>query len=281
MAWLLAQLFRITHPYTGAAPGGWAWTDLPGGVPDADDTAGALVALWHLDPRGDPARDAAVHGVTWLLNLQNADGGIPTVCRGWGTLPFDRSAPDLTAHALQAWALWTERMPQVVLPKLQKAAGRAHQYLADSQRANGSWVPLWFGNEGVANDENPVYGTARVLAGLVSETHQPGGAAMRRRAIDFLLAAQSSNGGWGGDRDVAPSIEETALAVTALDGYVHATAARNRGLNWLVERFESGEPIEPRPVGLYFARLWYWERLYPWIFAADALGTVPPVAPDL
>src|SRR5206468_4913640 len=44
-SWLLAQQHRQEHPYTHAAPGGWAWTDLPGGVPDADDTAGALLAL--------------------------------------------------------------------------------------------------------------------------------------------------------------------------------------------------------------------------------------------
>ena len=38
---LLDQQYQCEHPYTHAAPGGWAWTDLPGGVPDADDTAGA------------------------------------------------------------------------------------------------------------------------------------------------------------------------------------------------------------------------------------------------
>ena len=41
---------RERHPYTGAAPGGWAWTPLPGGVPDADDTPGALLALKVLAP---------------------------------------------------------------------------------------------------------------------------------------------------------------------------------------------------------------------------------------
>src|SRR5690606_29187907 len=43
--WLLEQQYQHVHPFTNAAPGGWAWTDLPGGVPDADDTAGALGAL--------------------------------------------------------------------------------------------------------------------------------------------------------------------------------------------------------------------------------------------
>ncbi|MEI6872837.1 MAG: prenyltransferase/squalene oxidase repeat-containing protein, partial [Verrucomicrobiota bacterium] len=48
--WLIGQQGRRIHPYTNAAPGGWAWTDLPGGVPDADDTAGALLALLALAP---------------------------------------------------------------------------------------------------------------------------------------------------------------------------------------------------------------------------------------
>ena len=34
----------MQHPYCLSAPGGWAWTDLPGGVPDADDTPGVLMA---------------------------------------------------------------------------------------------------------------------------------------------------------------------------------------------------------------------------------------------
>ncbi|HJT76292.1 MAG TPA: squalene--hopene cyclase, partial [Gemmataceae bacterium] len=46
--WLLQQQYKERHPYTGADPGGWAWTDLAGGVPDADDTPGALLALQHL-----------------------------------------------------------------------------------------------------------------------------------------------------------------------------------------------------------------------------------------
>ena len=74
---------------------------MSGAVPDADDTPGALLALHAL---GGEDGDAARAGVRWLLGLQNRDGGIPTFCRGWGQLPFDRSSPDLTAHALRAFA---------------------------------------------------------------------------------------------------------------------------------------------------------------------------------
>ena len=50
--WLLDQQYHERHLYTDAPPGGWAWTDLPGGVPDADDTSGALLALHDLHQPG-------------------------------------------------------------------------------------------------------------------------------------------------------------------------------------------------------------------------------------
>ncbi|MBI1896211.1 MAG: squalene--hopene cyclase [Acidobacteria bacterium] len=288
--WILRQQFRDVHPYTGAAPGGWAWTDLPGGVPDADDTAGALLALRNLasiaenpppseilaEPRasasgshGDDERvvGAAVRGVRWLLDLQNRDGGIPTFCRGWGRLPFDRSSPDITAHALLAWAAWKPRLAPALQTRVAAARRRATAYLARVQRPSGAWVPLWFGNQWAANDENPVYGTSRVLRAIEPDCEPA------RRAEAWLLAAQNADGGWGGDRGLASSIEETSLAVAALAGGAAAPASTvKRGLAWLVEATRGGETTPPSPIGFYFARLWYYERLYPLIFAIDALS---------
>ena len=43
--WLLSCQHQQRHPFTGASPGGWGWTDLSGAVPDADDTSAALLAL--------------------------------------------------------------------------------------------------------------------------------------------------------------------------------------------------------------------------------------------
>ena len=45
-----------------------------------------------------------------------------------------------------------------------------------------------------------------------------------------------------------------------------------RGALWLVERVENGAWREPAPIGFYFAKLWYFERLYPLIFTVGALG---------
>ena len=60
--WLLAQQFRERHASTNAAPGGWAWTDLPGGVPDVDDTSGAILALLNLRPLCPPPYEGRARG---------------------------------------------------------------------------------------------------------------------------------------------------------------------------------------------------------------------------
>ena len=54
--WLLRQQYQVVHPYTNSPPGGWSWTDLPGGVPDADDTPGAMLAVMNLRPSDEGVR---------------------------------------------------------------------------------------------------------------------------------------------------------------------------------------------------------------------------------
>ena len=46
----------------------------------------------------------------------------------------------------------------------------------------------------------------------------------------------------------------------------------DRGIEWLVGRVESGRHREPSPIGFYFAKLWYYEQLYPLVFTVAALG---------
>jgi squalene-hopene/tetraprenyl-beta-curcumene cyclase len=276
-AWLLAQQFQSRHPYTNAAPGGWAWTDLPGGVPDADDTAGALLALHNLGDIDFAVRSAALAGVRWLLDLQNGDGGMPTFCRGWSAMLFDRSSPDLTAHAVRAWSIWLEELPSEA-PRLRRAMTRAACFLARTQRNDGSWLPLWFGNQDAPDETNPTYGTARVVLGLreLSARHVSLSARMLAKARQWLVDAQNRDGSWGGFPNGLPSVEETALAVEALASWPGdrdtTTPAINAGLGWLLEKITSDQWRRPSPIGFYFAKLWYYERLYPMIFTIAALG---------
>jgi len=270
--WLFAQQHRVEHPYTHAEPGGWAWTDLSGGVPDADDTAGALLAIRHL--QADSPHSAVAAGVFWLLGLQNRDGGIPTFCRGWGKLPFDRSAPDLTAHALLAWHTWFSDLVPALRPRVESAMRRAITFLERSQRPDGSWVPLWFGNEAAPDEANPTYGTARVLMALAGIPR----ASMHalKRGTDWLLSAQNPDGGWGGAPGVPSSVEETALALDALARLPGKPPlpVLSSGARWLIEHTDYGRTFSAAPIGLYFAKLWYSEKLYPLIFTVGALGRV-------
>jgi squalene-hopene/tetraprenyl-beta-curcumene cyclase len=279
--WLLAQQSTTEHRFTHAAPGAWGWTPLSGGVPDADDTSGVLVALAHLGDRR-AVLGAATDGVRWLLGVQNGDGGVPTFCRGWGTLPFDRSTPEITAHALQAWSAWHPHLDRELQPIVEAAARRALSFLIGGQGADGSWIPLWFGNEHAELEENRTYGTARVLAGLDAALWQgvQGMTASRRRAVRWLLGAQNQDGGWGGDRGVDSTIEETGVVLAALgrtppsdDGLSIASSVA-RGTAWLTDAVSNPAAIVASPIGLYFARLWYYEDLYPLVFAIAGLAAV-------
>jgi len=269
--WLLSSQYQRAHPYTGAAPGAWAWTDLPGGVPDADDTAGAILALSKISGDDARRRSAAEFGIGWLCDLQNADGGIPTFCRGWGKLDFDRSCADITAHVIRAARAWDGRVSGAVQPRLERLVDRCHAFLRRSQSSEGSWVPLWFGSQFREDEANPLYGTSRVLLALEDGP-------MRDRGVAWLLKARNSDGSWGQSGRGPGSIEESGMVLEALiqvavDHPSNSELRRSilRGLEWLVANVEMGTWREPEPIGFYFAKLWYFERLYPMIFSIAAL----------
>ncbi|MBD55166.1 MAG: squalene--hopene cyclase [Rhodopirellula sp.] len=329
--WHLRCQHEVRHPFTGAEPGGWGWSDLSGAVPDSDDTPAAILALGHMkssldEDRKQRCEKAMKAGRGWLLKLQNRDGGWPTFCRGWGKLPFDRSSNDLTAHALRALA---------VNGVSEAEAGTARhiasgtRFLEKNQEPDGSWLPLWFGNQDHADESNPVYGTSRVLlaatsGALASEALQAG--------CQYLVNNQNSDGGWGGGGSVASwlkknqfgefefvsSVEETALAVEALatvvlcgensilelagedtnrdkmsetDRFNPQSAVQHggtkamsqaiiRGVEFLLESVDQERHRVPWPIGFYFAKLWYHERLYPLIFTTGALGKYLQLAAD-
>ena len=268
-------------------------------MPDADDTSAALLALaaWHRrwpDRRAGEIKNAALAGMHWLLDLQNNDGGWPTFCRGWGKLPFDRSSTDITAHAVRALHAWSQRLRlptnNAALSRRIGAATRLGlRFLEQQQQPNGSWNPLWFGNEQNTREANPVYGTAKVLQ-MYQALDRQGAEAARRGAL-WLSKAQHATGSWGAipaaashETPASCSVEETSLAISALQPYgtdsQQIASTVQLGLSWLVEAVEQGQHLEPAPIGFYFAKLWYHERLYPQIFAAQALAAACRAFPE-
>jgi squalene-hopene/tetraprenyl-beta-curcumene cyclase len=267
-SWLLGQQYSDEHPLTRGEPGGWSWSDLPGCMPDADDTCGVLIALRRLGGIDSVCVAAAERGIVWLARLQNRDGGIPTFARGWGKLPFDRSCPDITAHALQAYLEWEPDVAPALRRRMHSVMRGMVRYLRDSQTPDGTWSPLWFGNQNEANENNFSLGTARAVASLraAGRVGLAGMDAAVEKGTGWLVAAANEDGGWGGAKGLPSTMEETGMALAALAGAPGCDAAVRRGLEWMAANLSPGSPLPCAPVGLYFARLWYSEKMYPVVF---------------
>jgi squalene-hopene/tetraprenyl-beta-curcumene cyclase len=277
---ILSIQYKEKHPFNGAKPGGWGWTNYSGSVPDADDTPGAILALLEMYEGTKEEINAIVNGCNWLVDLQNSDGGFPTFCKGWGRLPFDSSCADLTGHALLAMFSSIDKLKDnLSLPlhrKFYRCALKAVDYLQKHQAIDGHWLPLWFGNQLTDDKKNPVYGTAKVCSYLedcllnnsVSGDVRVKLENMATLAQNFLLSQQNTDGSWGGKKETSGSIEETALAICAL--------AKNhkevciKGFEWLTKERQY-EILNSSPIGLYFAALWYDEKMYPLIYYIEAL----------
>jgi prenyltransferase beta subunit len=275
--WLNKQQHRNIHQFTKSKPGGWAWIDLEGGVPDGDDTSGALLALQKLSKLIEVDMDGVSMGVKWLIDNQNADGGFPTFCRGWGKLPFDASCADITSHAIRALLYWENNLDSQLSKKAKISIGKAIKFLRKRQRSDGSWLPLWFGNENEPNHQNPVYGTSLVLIGLM-EARKHGISKIDDNissGIAFLKNAQNQDGGWGANGGVDSSIEESSLAIRAmvLNKVDESTVLGSRYLLHQISKYKESE-IPAEPIGLYFASLWYYEELYPLTFACTTLNVI-------
>ena len=269
----LAQIIKrnattVVHPFTGAMAGGWGWSDLSGSVPDGDDTSAALVALHHLTNRTLSVE--VENGLRWLMNLQNNDGGMPTFCKGWGKLPFDRSTPDITAHAMLAMGLWLPSLQGELRQAVEKSYDRMLHWL-ESTVQEGGWVPLWFGDQDANDEKAPIYGTATVVDYLM-QSNITEGRSLAIQQVPFLLDCQNEDGGWGGNKCVRSKVTYTSRVLAALAHFPEQyTEPKQRGWDYLYRRYQAGTLYENEPVGLYFSRLWYSEELYNVTFLLHAI----------
>ncbi len=277
---LLSIQYKERHPFNNSLPGGWGWTNYSGSVPDVDDTCGAILALLELYHEEDEETEALINGCKWLLAQQNNDGGFPTFCRGWGRLPFDSSCSDLTGHAFYALMTTIEKLenklPDKLRNKFTKSALRGLEFLKKEQKADGSWLPLWFGNQLTDDKTNPVYGTAKVSVYLsdclnykcLNDKTRSEIQNLLNNARNWLLNQQNKDGSWGGALGTKGSLEETSLSICALSKTNEESCLK--GFQWLDKKFNK-DGLPSSPIGLYFAALWYDEKLYPLIYYTEAL----------
>ncbi len=237
------------------------------------------------------------------MELQNEDGGWPTFYRDDALLRRDESGTDVLAQALSALAAWrrdwrsdtsneAKRRWSFIDERAARAIESGWKYLESHQQDDGSFIPLWFGNENQPNEPNPVYGTAQVLLACAElerlesncrsappagwwprSTRTAAGDRPARRSI-ILARKKMASRTWRANDAMAKfcTVEETSLAITALiplaDSNPTVSQAVSRGLTWLTTAVEQDAHRRPAIIGFSPSKLWYHERLYPLAFAA-------------
>ena len=140
------------------------------------------------------------------------------------------------------------------------AIDRGMAYLLSNQNRDGGWgggpsVPKWVAGQGLPCPED--------LVSSVEET------ALALEALAQLwIDEQELSGGKG----VEKSVISRKTAKKMGGGNDPCIAAIIRSVEFLLRSVRDGRHRVPWPIGFYFAKLWYHERLYPLIFATAALG---------
>ena len=253
-------------------PGGWAFEFDNDIYPDVDDAAEVIMALdmARLDGGDEQQKGEAIRrGVEWVLGMQCRNGGWASFDKDndksyIAKTPFsdfgetlDPPSVDVTAHVL-------EMLGKLGYRKDFPAVKRAYRYIRGDQEPDGPWFGRW----GV----NYIYGTGAVLPALEAIGEDMGQPYVRS-AVDWLVAHQNDDGGWGescgsyvdatlaGKGPSTPSQTAWALIALLAAGEVDVPATET-GVRYLVDtQREDGSWDEPYFTGTGFPGYGVGQRL--------------------
>jgi len=266
-------------------PGGWAFQYANAHYPDLDDTAVVVMAMDRMRRLDQTASyDAAIsRGTEWICGMQSRDGGFAAFDADnlehyLNNIPFsdhaallDPPTEDVTARCISMLAQLGHTAETIA------GIRRGVEYLRQTQMAEGSWYGRW--------GMNYIYGTWSVLCALNAAGIDKA-SPMIRRAVDWLLKIQNSDGGWGEDGasyklgyktyEPAPSTaSQTAWSLLALmaAGEVDDPAVQ-KGITYLLHhQNKDGVWDEQRYTATGFPRVFYLRyHGYPKFFPLWALA---------
>ena len=258
--------WRVRRPRL--PPGGWPFQFGNAHYPDLDDTA---VVAWAMHQAQTQERSpqrysqAVERSLVWLAGMQSSNGGfasfdVDNTHYNLNLIPFadhgallDPPTADVTARVVTV-------LSRAARPEDRRVIERALAYLRDEQEADGSWFGRW--------GTNYIYGTWSVLVALEAAGVAPADPAVRR-AVDWLLAGQNGDGGWGEsndsydlesyeDRRFASTPYQTAWALLGLMSAGEAGSdAVGRGIAYLMRTQEQGLWHHPTFTSPGFPRVFY------------------------
>jgi squalene cyclase len=172
----------------------WAFSEYNVNLPDNDDTALASFAI--LKTLGNNGKKCVEDAITYLLKMQNDDGGwgafdknqsrkaqgyMPPYHVDYGHELKDPSTADVTAHVLQF-------LGEVGYNVSDGQIEKAIKWLKNDQLEFGGWWGRW----GLAY----IYGTTQVLQALKAIGEDMDKSYVKK-AVQWLVSMQNDDGGWG------------------------------------------------------------------------------------
>ena len=252
-------------------PGGWAFQYANPHYPDVDDTAVVAMAMDRLAMErmqnlvNVDYQSQIERAREWIVGMQSSNGA-------WGAfdadneyhylnnIPFadhgallDPPTEDVTARCVSMLGQLGDTTSDTVK--------RGVDYLRHTQLADGSWYGRW--------GMNYIYGTWSVLCALNAVGFDRNAPEMRK-AVDWLVAIQNPDGGWGEDgssykldyRGYEPAPSTSSQTAWALLGLLVAGEVDHpaviRGARYLADtQGDDGFWNEPRYTATGFPRVFY------------------------